>query len=104
MNLKRVPDFFVDLMVLNKMKEIYAEERDSRLILQRNFTLKELKFLKEEGVKVFFGDYEICDDQIYLSDFEDKVYLLDYDSKNSFLYAQVFKFKIEESYTNGFVS
>ena len=52
MNLKRVPDFFVDLLVLNKMKEIYAEEKESKLVLQRNLTLKELGFLNllTEGI------------------------------------------------------
>ena len=73
MNLKRVPDFFVDLLVLNKMKEIYAEEKESKLVLQRNLTLKELGFLREEGIKIFFGDFEAFDEEVILSDFEDKV-------------------------------
>ena len=103
-DLKRVPDFFVDLLVLNKMKEIYAEEKESKLVLQRNLTLKELGFLREEGIKIFFGDFEAFDEEVILSDFEDKVYLLDYDSEKSFLYAQAFRFTVEESYSNSFVS
>lgn len=104
MNLKKVPDFFVDLLVLNKMKEIYAEEKESRLVLQRNLTLKEMRFLREEGIKIFFGDFEVCDEELIISDFEDKVYLLDYDSEKSFLYAQAFRFTVEENFSNSFVS
>ena len=102
--IKKIFCGFANLLVLNKMKEIYAEEKESKLVLQRNLTLKELGFLREEGIKIFFGDFEAFDEEVILSDFEDKVYLLDYDSEKSFLYAQAFRFTVEESYSNSFVS
>ena len=75
--LDRVPEFYLDLLVLEKMKEVFEEEKESKLVLQRNLTLKEMKFLRDEGIKVYFGDFEVSDEEIIISDFEDKLYLLD---------------------------
>ena len=104
LGLNKVPDFFIDLLVLQKMKDIFEEEKDSKLVLQRNLTLKELNFLREKGIKVFFGDYEIFDEEFLLSDFKENLYLVDYDIEKSFIYAHAFKFKVEENFENNYVS
>lgn len=104
LGLSKVPDFFIDLLVLQKMKDIFEEEKDSKLVLQRNLTLKELNFLREKGIKVFFGDYEIFDEEFLLSDFKENLYLVDYDIEKSFIYAHAFKFKVEENFENNYMS
>jgi len=95
LNVKKFPDFFVDLLVLEKMKELFEEEKESKVVLQRNLTLKEMKFFNDEGIKVYYGDFELFDEELMISDFEDKLYLLDYDMKNSFIYAHAFTFTVE---------
>lgn len=104
MGLERVPEFYLDLLVLQKMKEVFEEEKESKLVLQRNLTMKEKKFLSDEGIKVYFGDFEVSDEEMIISDFEDKVYLLDYDLEKAFIYAHAFRFTLESSDENSFVS
>lgn len=102
--LERIPEFYLDLLVLEKMKEVFEEEKESKLVLQRNLTFKEMKFLRDEGIKVYFGDFEVSDEEIIISDFEDKLYLLDYDIEKAFIYAHAFRFNVERHYDNCYVS
>lgn len=104
MGLERIPEFYLDLLVLEKMKEVFEEEKESKLVLQRNFTMKEMKFLNDEGIKVYFGDFEVSDEEMIISDFEDKVYLLDYDLEKAFIYAHALRFSLESSNENCIVS
>lgn len=41
------------------MKEIFEDERESKVALQRNFTLKEINFFRKNGIRIFTGDLEI---------------------------------------------
>lgn len=103
LGLNRVPEFYIDLLVLEKIKIIFEEEKESKLVLQRNLTLKELKFLKDQDIKVYFGDFESFDEEVLLTNFDDQVYLLDYDVEKSFIYAHAFRFSVEEK-INSYVS
>lgn len=99
-----IPEFYLDLLVLEKLKEIFEEEKESKLILQRNLTMKELKFLNDEGIKVYFGDFDVSDEEILLSDFENKLYILDYNFEKAFIYAHAFRFTVENDNEISYVS
>lgn len=86
------------------MKEIFEDERESKVALQRNFTLKEINFFRKNGIRIFTGDLEIFNENHILADFEDKVYILDYDVKNSSIFINSFQFSFEENIIPSYVS
>ncbi|MBN1469110.1 MAG: hypothetical protein JW924_10320 [Fusobacteriaceae bacterium] len=104
LNFEKLPDFFINLVVLEKMKEIFEDERESKVALQRNFTLKEINFFRKNGIRIFTGDLEIFNENHILADFEDKVYILDYDVKNSSIFINSFQFSFEENILPSYVS
>ncbi len=104
LNFEKLPDFFINLVVLEKMKEIFEDERESKVALQRNFTLKEINFFRKNGIRIFTGDLEIFNENHILADFEDKVYILDYDVKNSSIFINSFQFSFEENIIPSYVS
>lgn len=104
LNFEKLPDFFINLVVLEKMKEIFEDERESKVALQRNFTLKEINFFRKNGIRIFTGDLEIFNENHILADFEDKVYILDYDIKNSSIFINSFQFSFEENILPSYVS
>lgn len=91
-----LPDFLLCLIVLERMKRAGEIDKNNRYTLQRNPTNKELKFLSDNQISWFFGDFEVLDEEYYIKDFSNMIYMLDFDISKGFLYAKALRFEFPE--------
>jgi|GEM_PF-4900123 len=94
---KKVPEFIVCLVTLERLKRKFYSDDDRKYTLQRNLTREEINFLNENEIAYFFGDFEVFDKEYIISDFSSMMYILDYDVDKNFLYAKALQFSFSYS-------
>lgn len=87
-----VPQFLLSLIVLERMKMKGNADMDRNLTLQRNLTYDELKFLSNNGISHYFGDFELMDEEYIIRDFSNMLYVLYFDIEKNFIYGKALKY------------
>lgn len=89
---KNVPQFLLFLIVLERMKSKGIADMDRNLTLQRNLTYDELKFLSENEISHYFGDFELMDEEYIIRDFSNMLYVLYFDIEKNFIYGKALQY------------
>jgi hypothetical protein len=87
-----VPQFLLRLIVLERMKAKGLIDHNRNLTLQRNLTYDELKFLFNNGISHYFGDFELMDEEYIIRDFSNMLYVLYFDIEKNFIYGKALQY------------
>lgn len=87
-----IPEIFLVLLVLERMKSNGVVDHSRNMTLRRNLTYEEIKFLSDNNVSYYFGDFEVLDEEYIIQDFTNMLYVLYFDISKNFLYGKALKF------------